>query len=76
LVQTNVNFDEARFIHMLQQASGYTQQLKDKLKAAGERGRPGFWVAAVNLVATAPVISHHAYLTGLCASSMVCVGLV
>lgn len=35
---TNVNFDEARFVHMLQQASGYTQQLKDMLKVAGVAG--------------------------------------
>lgn len=33
--QTNVNFDEARFIHMLQQSAGYTKALKDKLAAAG-----------------------------------------
>lgn len=32
---TNVNFDEARFVHMLQQATDYSAELKQKLAAAG-----------------------------------------
>lgn len=35
---TNVNFDEARFVHMLQQATDFTNTLKSKLKAAGREG--------------------------------------
>jgi hypothetical protein len=39
--QTNVNFDEARFVHMLQQSAGYTKTLKEKLAAAGGCAWPG-----------------------------------
>lgn len=41
---TNVNFDEARFVHMLQQATDYSAELKQKLAAAGGRAVLLHWV--------------------------------
>lgn len=58
-----VNFDDARFIHMLQQSSDYTAQLKKKLAAAGRwqtvaSGQTrGFTAACHTLV---PLATQHA----------------